>query len=92
MLLEPIRVDCEIHEGTGSQGEFLLGDTLDMLDALCEKYAGQVKLIYLDPPFLTGERFCMRVRVGEAEWRSGKGTLSLESLCTSTTAPIPTCG
>ena len=79
MLLEPIRVDCEIHEGTGSQGEFLLGDTLDMLDALCEKYAGQVKLIYLDPPFLTGERFCMRVRVGEAEWRSGKGTLSLES-------------
>ena len=79
MKLEPVRVDREIHEGSGPRGEFRLGDTLSMLDALCEQYAGQVKLIYLDPPFLTGDRFYMRVRVGEAEWKSGKGSLALES-------------
>lgn len=79
MALEQVRVCREIHEGSGSRGEFRLGDTLDMLDGLCEEFAGQVKLIYLDPPFLTGDRFCMRVRVGEAEWKAGKGTLQLET-------------
>lgn len=79
MMLEPIRISREIHEGSGSKGEFRLGDTLSALDAISEQYAGQVKVIYLDPPFLTGERFFMRVRVGEAEWKSGKGSLPLET-------------
>ena len=79
MKLEPIRVDREIHEGSGSTGEFHLSDTLGMLDSLSEQYAGQVKLIYLDPPYLTGERFFMRVRVGENEWKTGKGSLPLET-------------
>lgn len=79
MKLEPIRVNREIHEGSGASGTFYLSDTLGMLDALSQQYAGQVKLIYLDPPFLTGERFFMRVRVGEAEWKSGKGSLPLET-------------
>ena len=64
MMLEPIRICREIHEGSGSKGEFRLGDTLESLDALSQQYAGQVKVIYLDPPYLTGERFYMRVRVG----------------------------
>ena len=79
MILEQVRVGHEIHEGIGSQGSFLLGDTLDMLDFLSERCEGEVKLIYLDPPFLTGERFYMRVRVGENEWKTGKGSLLLES-------------
>ena len=79
MRLEPIRMDREIHAGSGAQGAFVLGDTLGMLDALVERYANQVKLVYLDPPFLTGERFCMRVRVGEDDWRAGRGSLQLET-------------
>lgn len=79
MIQEPIRVEREYHEGRSTQGQFILGNTLDMLDSLCEEYKEKVKLIYLDPPFMTGEHFCMRVRVGEAEWKTGKGSLILES-------------
>ena len=53
MILEQVRIGHEIHDGNDSQGSFLLGDTLDMLDFLSERCAEQVKLIYLDPPFLT---------------------------------------
>ena len=79
VFLEQVRVDREIHEGSGSKGEFILGDALAQLDDLVERLEGQVKLVYLDPPFLTGERFCMRVRVGAEEWKTGKGSLMLES-------------
>lgn len=73
------RVECsrELHSGHGTSGQFLLCDVLDGLDALLKTHAGKIKLIYMDPPFLTGEKFYMRVRVGEAEWKSGHGTLRL---------------
>ena len=79
MKLKRIQVSREVHGEGALQGRFLLGDALEKLDALAKEYAGQVKLIYLDPPFLTGERFVMRVRVGESEWKTGKGSLALES-------------
>ena len=79
MKLKRIQVSREVHGEGALQGRFLLGDALEKLDALAKEYAGQVKLIYLAPPFLTGERFVMRVRVGESEWKTGKGSLALES-------------
>ncbi len=30
--------------------------------------AGQVNLIYIDPPFATGQDFSYKVRVGDEEW------------------------
>ena len=71
------RIVRELHEGSGASGRFLLADARDGLDRLLQTHAGQIKLIYLDPPFQTGERFVMRVRVGEAEWKSGRGSLQL---------------
>ena len=79
MPFSPIQVTREIIDGPGPEGRFLQGDALHLLAELKERYAGQVKLIYLDPPFRTGERFEMRVRVGEREWKSGRGTLALEA-------------
>ena len=55
MKLKRIQVSREVHGEGALQGRFLLGDALEKLDALAKEYAGQVKLIYLDPPFLTGE-------------------------------------
>ena len=81
MALEPVRVEREYHEGGPSKGEFLLGDALELLEPLAARYRGQIKLVYLDPPFLTGERFSMRVRVGEAGWRATAGSLRLETFC-----------
>ena len=73
----------EIHEGAGASGRFLLVDVREGLDRLLETHAGQIKLIYLDPPIQTGERFVMRVRVGEKEWKSGRGTLALPTFADS---------
>ena len=78
-----IHIQKEIHAGNGSKGSFLLSDTITGLENLRNTHEGQIKLIYLDPPFLTGDRFVMRVRVGETEWKSGKGTLELESFADS---------
>ena len=77
MALRRVEISREIHEGSEANGRFLLADVRDGLDRLLETQAGQVKLIYLDPPFQTGEKFVMRVRVGEQEWKSGHGTLAL---------------
>ena len=85
--MKPRRISIagEHHEGHGSKGRFLLCDTIAGLDSLIETHAGQVKLVYLDPPFQTGEKFVMRVRVGEDEWKAGKGSLILETFNDSMT-------
>ncbi|MBR0464290.1 MAG: site-specific DNA-methyltransferase [Clostridia bacterium] len=61
--------------GSSSEGEVYGTDVVKILPELIRRYAGKVQLIYLDPPFMTGEKFVMRVRVGEGEWRTGNGTL-----------------
>ncbi len=74
MTERDVSVVREVHMPFDSLcNEFYLGDISELLPDLREKYAEQVSLIYIDPPFRTGERFVSRVRVGEAEWRSGKG-------------------
>lgn len=74
MPLKRASVSREVVHGPGPAGEFYLGDALELLSALKEKYAGQVQLIYLDPPFLTGRKFEMSVRVGESDWRRMAGS------------------
>ncbi len=65
--------------GEGPQGsEFYLGDASVIAEELRNAYQDKVSLIYLDPPFQTGKRFEVRVRVGESEWKTGRGSLVLE--------------
>ena len=77
MRAEAVAVSRERYEGKGPQGRFYQGDTLLLLDELAREYAKEVKLVYMDPPFLTGERFVMRARVGAADWKAGKGSMVL---------------
>lgn len=71
---------AEIHPcAGGAEGVFYSGDAVRQLEALLPDYEGRIKLVYMDPPFMTGERFYMRVRVGAEEWRRGRGSLALES-------------
>ena len=81
MALRPIVVSREWHSGVGEcpAGLFCLGDAVENLEALLPEYEGRVKLVYMDPPFMTGDRFFMRVRVGEEQWRKGRGSLALET-------------
>ena len=75
--MRPERVDIwqEEQSGAGEISEMRIGDVRALLPGLLSQYAGQAQVIYMDPPFGTGQVFSMRVRVGEKEWRSGVGSL-----------------
>lgn len=50
----------ELSFGTGSRNQIIEGDNLAVLRLLRERIAGQVKLIYIDPPYNTGNDFLFR--------------------------------
>lgn len=60
-----MRIACtqELH-GCGGPGTFFLCPAETAADALAETYGGTVQLIYLDPPFGTGDTFHMRLSSG----------------------------
>ena len=52
-----IRPDIELNskpENANSENIYISGDNLDALHHLVKSYAGQVKCIYIDPPYNTG--------------------------------------
>ena len=61
-----MRINCtsELH-GSGGPGEFLLSRAEEALPGLIERYRGMVQLVYLDPPFGTGDTFHIRVGAGK---------------------------
>ncbi len=69
-------VNAEIRPGVGSNS-FYEGDAVRVLERLAEDQAGSIQLIYMDPPFATGQRFTARMRIGAKEWKSGQGSLTL---------------
>ncbi len=61
-----MRVYCteELHR-SGGGGIFYLAKAEDLLSDLIDRYEGKVRLVYLDPPFRTGESFKMRIGKGK---------------------------
>lgn len=54
-LLEPVpELCCKAADGGGTENLIVQGDNLHALKALLPRYAGQVKCIYIDPPYNTG--------------------------------------
>jgi adenine-specific DNA-methyltransferase len=55
-LLEPVaELSCPAADGVEGSGNLIVqGDNLHALKALLPRYAGQVKCIYIDPPYNTG--------------------------------------
>ncbi len=74
MAMAWVQAACrrEIH-GDGSGGDLLLRDAREPFG----EWAGQASCVYLDPPFMTGEDFFLRMRVGEKGWETGKEVLTL---------------
>ena len=64
-----MRIDCtsEIHQ-SGGPGEFLSARTEDALQSLLESYKGNVQVVYLDPPFGTGDVFHVRVHAQKRQF------------------------
>ena len=55
MTLRPCREESVDFDNT--QNLYIEGDNLDVLKALRETYLGKVKMIYIDPPYNTGNDF-----------------------------------
>lgn len=58
--------------------QLILGDNLNVMGLLLEKYAGRINLIYADPPFFTNRHYNARVGQGEdsrrpQEWQLEDG-------------------
>ncbi len=65
MLLEKERILSGNGFGSAATGEYYLSDVLEIMPKLIEKHAGKVKLVYFDPPFMTGREFDANMPVGE---------------------------
>lgn len=64
-----IRITQE-RVGDGGAGVFYLAQAARALElAFAEGMAGKVRMVYLDPPFFTGQRFYYRQRVGIPGWQ-----------------------
>lgn len=72
-----IRCAAERHLGKESVGALIQGSLPECAPMLRARYAGSVQTVYLDPPFNTGKRFDMKVRVGEKGYRTGSPSVAL---------------
>lgn len=62
-----MRITCtEERLAVGGQGVFVLGKAEELAESLLHAYRGKVRLIYLDPPFRTGESFAIRIGRGKS--------------------------
>ena len=66
MTLRPCREESVDFENT--QNLYIEGDNLDVLKVLRETYLGKIKMIYIDPPYKTGNDF-----VYNDDFPQGKG-------------------
>jgi len=51
----------------GWRNKLIWGDNKLVAASLLDEFAGQVKLIYIDPPFDTGSDFSLRIQVGDEQ-------------------------
>lgn len=60
-----MQIHCTVEShAVGGPGSFWLGKTEVLAPELLSEYGGKAQLIYLDPPFRTGESFSMRIGSG----------------------------
>ena len=67
-------VTCARETRSGARGEIRLGDSTRMD---LSQYWDRVSCVYLDPPYLTGDQFILRQRIGFEGWSGEKRTVDL---------------
>ena len=72
-----IRCSAEKQMGREGRGTLIQSELPACGDALLSRYGGSMQMVYLDPPFNTGKRFDMKMRVGAKGYRTGSPTLAL---------------
>ena len=77
MLLERVSVEKEYTDPQSSMGDLYLADFRDIAGELRLRFPEKVQMVYFDPPYATGQSFFCRRKVGEADWRRGRGSLEM---------------
>lgn len=52
----------------GWRNKLIWGDNKYIKASLLKEFAGQINLIYIDPPFATGADFSINIKLGDLEW------------------------
>lgn len=69
--LRPYREESVGKDGTpggfDSENLYIEGDNLEVLKLLQETYLGKIKMIYIDPPYNTGNTLCMKMILHRAQ-------------------------
>ncbi len=73
MLINSEKIYVNNSFDTTVYGEFYLGDSLELMPKLISEYGGKVKLVYFDPPFMTGREFDASMPVGEKGFSGDRG-------------------
>ena len=82
--LRPVVADSFGKDGTpggfDSENLYIEGDNLEVLKLLQETYLGKVKMIYIDPPYNTGNDFVYNDEFGmrDEEWNATSGNYDEE--------------
>ncbi|MBS6836800.1 MAG: site-specific DNA-methyltransferase [[Eubacterium] rectale] len=82
--LRPVVADSVGKDGTpggfDSENLYIEGDNLEVLKLLQETYLGKVKMIYIDPPYNTGNDFVYNDEFGmrDEEWNATSGNYDEE--------------
>ena len=64
----------------GWRNKLIWGDNLLVMGSLLGKFAGKIDLIYIDPPFDTGDDFSQKVLVGTEDQPVSKGPTVVEEV------------
>lgn len=78
LTLRPCREESVDFDTT--ENLYIEGDNLDVLKVLCETYLGRVKMIYIDPPYNTGNDFVYNddFAQGKDDFEQGSGLFDAE--------------
>ena len=89
--LRPSKADSVGKDGTpggwDSENLYIEGDNLDVLKLLRETYLGKVKMIYIDPPYNTGNDFVYEDDFADPERTALEGIKRMETFFASIGMP-----
>lgn len=57
-----------ISQDSEWKNRLIWGDNFPVMGSLLKDFAGKINLIYIDPPFATGQDFSYQVKIGDEEW------------------------
>jgi DNA modification methylase len=78
--ITPTKVKIETHESNSFNSHDFTGiyyncDVQRWIDDISGKYDGSVQMIYLDPPFMTGQDYYYSQRVGSDGWKGDRTSI-----------------